>query len=131
MSSEAVTERPVRHHDGQVHLVGGRCTSCGTTSFPREVSCARCGGDMDEVELPSEGTVWSWTVQRIAVKPPYAGPQPFEPFVVAYVDLGPLKVESPLFGRPIDVWSIGDEVRIADGDLHPHLAFWFESKGAV
>ena len=65
------------------------------------------------------------------MKPPYAGPQPFEPFVVAYVDLGPLKVESPLFGLPIDAWSIGDEVRLASGPAHPHLSFWFEPKGAV
>jgi hypothetical protein len=65
-------------------------------------------------------------VQRIAVKPPYAGPQPFEPFVVAYVDLGPLKVESPLFGRPVDGWSIGDAVQLCTGDAQPHLSFWFE-----
>ncbi len=131
MSNEAVAARPVHAHDDGVRLVGGRCSSCGTTSFPREVSCARCGGSMDDVELPTEGTVWSWTVQRIAVKPPYAGPQPFEPFVVAYVDLGALKVESPLFGLPVDAWSIGDEVRLTSGPAHPHLAFWFEPKGAV
>ncbi len=126
MSSEAVSERPVREHEGARRLVGGRCASCGTTSFPCEVSCARCGGEMAEVELPTEGTVWSWTVQRIGVKAPYAGPLPFEPFVVAYVDLGPLKVESPLFGRPVDGWRIGDPVHLAGGDAHPHLTYWFE-----
>ncbi len=133
MSSQAVegaaSERPVREREGGTLLVGGRCAACGTTSFPCEVSCARCGGEMSEVDLPTEGTVWSWTVQRIAVKPPYAGPQPFEPFVVAYVDLGPVKVESPLFGRPVDGadgWQIGDPVRLASGDAHAHLAYWFE-----
>lgn len=81
---------------------------------------------MDEVELPSTGTVWSWTVQRIGVKAPYAGPTPFEPYVVAYVDLGPLKIETPLFGRPVDGWTIGDRVQLATGPDRPYLAYWFE-----
>ncbi|HQV57892.1 MAG TPA: OB-fold domain-containing protein [Ilumatobacteraceae bacterium] len=80
---------------------------------------------MVEQTLPATGTVWSWTVQRIAVKAPYAGPQPFEPFAVGYVDLGPLKVETPLFGHPVDGWSIGEAVELAAGDEHPYLPFWF------
>ena len=126
MSTEAVTQGPVRAIDGSARLIGSRCTQCGSTAFPAQSHCARCEGGMSETPLPTEGTVWSWTVQRIAVKPPYAGPQPFEPFVVAYIDLGPLKVESPLFGRSVDGWSIGDAVSLCTGDAQPHLAYWFE-----
>ena len=126
MSTEAATQGPVRDTNGEACLVGSRCGSCSSTAFPAQSNCARCGGEMAEVTLPTTGTVWSWTVQRIAVKPPYAGPQPFEPFVVAYIDLGPLKVESPLFGRPVDAWSIGDEVQLCAGSAQPHLKYWFE-----
>jgi uncharacterized OB-fold protein len=68
---------------------------------------------MTEVELPSTGTVWTWTVQRMPPKPPYRGPTPFEPFAVGYVDLGPVLVESRLAGRDVDGWSIGDRVELA------------------
>ena len=66
--------------------------------------------EMAEVALPPSGTVWSWTVQRIRPKPPYRGPEEFEPFAVAYVDVGPVLVESRLAGRPVDDWRIGEPV---------------------
>ena len=59
---------------------------------------------------------------------------------VLHLDLAPRGIdvfpeepctESPLFGLPVDAWSIGDEVRLTSGPAHPHLAFWFEPKGAV
>lgn len=125
MSTEAA-QRPVRVSDGELRLVGGRCTACATTAFPLRGGCPRCGAPMAETELPNTGTVWSWTVQRIGVKAPYAGPAPFEPYVVAYIDLGGLKIETPLFGRPVDGWTIGDRVQLVATDERPYLAFWFE-----
>ena len=97
--------------DGHTRLLGARCT-CGTHTFPAQLRCPRCGGDMAETPLPDHGTVWTWTVQRIAPKPPYRGPDPFEPFAVGYVDLGVVKVETPLTGKPADTWQIGDTVRL-------------------
>jgi uncharacterized OB-fold protein len=128
MSVEAHAHGPVIESEGRTRLVGSRCDSCGTTTFPGQPNCARCGSAMSAVELPTQGTVWSWTVQRIAVKPPYTGPQPFEPFVVGYVDLGPLKVESPLFGHDLGAWKIGEPVHLCSGVAHQHLQFWFEPK---
>ena len=98
--------------DGVHHLRGGRCTACATHAFPCPAACPKCGSEMDAAALPTGGAVWSWTVQRMAPKPPYRGPDPFEPFVVAYVDLGPVLVESPLRGRPVDGWTIGDAVQL-------------------
>ncbi len=117
--------------DGQARLVGAKCPDCGTHAFPAQAACSRCGAMMNEVALPAEGTVWSWTVQRIMPKPPYNGPQPFQPFAVGYVDLGPLKVESPLAGHAVDTWCIGEPVALVvseSGELGSHLLFWFESK---
>lgn len=103
----------VAWESGHPALVGGACSGCGTRMFPASAACPRCGAaTIESVGLPTSGTVWSWTVQRFAPKPPFRVPDPFEPYTVAYVDLGPVKVESRLTGRPVDAWAIGDEVRL-------------------
>jgi len=90
--------------DGQPHLIGSRCRTCGTLSFPQQGSCPRCSGeDVAAALLPREGSLWSWTVQRFAPKsPPYAGgDKEFRPFAVGYVALeGGIAVESRLTGAP-------------------------------
>lgn len=70
-------------------LVGSTCTSCGTTTFPRQGSCPRCTGEamVDDV-LPRRGTLWSWTVQRFRPAAPYLGTDDFAPYGVGYVELG-------------------------------------------
>jgi uncharacterized OB-fold protein len=101
--------------EGREHLVGSRCTSCGTHTFPVQAGCPRCGGDTESAALPSTGALWSWTVQRVRPKPPYRGPDEFAPFAVGYVDLGPVLVESRLEGRPVDAWRIGEPVQLTVG----------------
>lgn len=101
--------------DGEPRLVGVRCEGCDTHAFPVQATCPRCGSAMAPVALPAEGVVWSWTVQRIRPKEPYLGPEEWDPFAVAYVDLGPVRVESRLEGKPVDAWRIGDRVRLAVG----------------
>ena len=67
-------------HDEPPRLLGGRGAD-GRLTFP-------CPAGADPVPLAREGTVWSHTVQRFRPKsPPYAGPEAFEPFIVAYVEL--------------------------------------------
>jgi uncharacterized OB-fold protein len=72
-----------------VELAAARCPHCGLVVYPQNVtSCPRCTTEpLDRVNVPGDGVVWSYTVQRFAPKsPPYrpTGEQ-FEPFVVAYV----------------------------------------------
>jgi uncharacterized protein len=120
--------------DGRAHLVGGRCPSCATHTFPQQASCPCCGGTMEPQTLPSTGTVWSWTVQRFAPKSPYLGATPYQPFALAYVDLGPVKVETPLSGRDVDGWKIGQPVRLIVDDPPAHgrsVSFSFEPVEAV
>jgi uncharacterized protein len=102
--------------NGRAHLVGGRCPGCATHTFPQQASCPCCGGPMEPQALPADGTVWSWTVQRFAPKTPYLGATPYQPFALAYVDLGPVKVETPLSGLAIDDWKIGQPVRLVVDD---------------
>jgi len=67
---------------------------------------------MRDEALPERGTVWSWTVQEFAPKPPYRGlGAEFEPFVLGYVDLGDVLVESRL-DVPRDEVRIGLPVRL-------------------
>jgi uncharacterized protein len=115
--------------DGRPHLVGSRCEACATETFPPQTSCPRCGGEAAHpVALADHGTVWTWTVQRFAPKPPFRAPNVFEPFALAYVDLGTVRVEARLAGKPVDAWKIGDEVRLAFGSVAADgwEAFWFE-----
>ena len=110
--------------DGESRLVGSRCGSCDTHAFPAQGTCPRCGSAMSEIALPSTGTVWSCTIQRIRPKPPYEGPDDFEPFAVGYVDLGPVRVESRLEGKPVEEWRIGESVRLASGAPGPDGHVW-------
>jgi uncharacterized OB-fold protein len=62
--------------------------------------------------LPDSGTVWTWTVQGFAPKPPYVPPADgFQPFPVGYVDLGDVLVEAHLQGDAATL-RIGQPVRL-------------------
>jgi uncharacterized OB-fold protein len=110
--------------DGEAHLMGVHCTRCGTHAFPPQDACPRCGAPSDPVALPPHGAVWSWTVQRTRPKPPYHGPEQFEPFAVGYVDIGPLRVEGRLDGHAVDAWRIGDAVRLVAGEPDARGEIW-------
>lgn len=78
--------------DGEIaHLIGTRCTSCGSYFFPRETYFCRnpaCrGNDFEEIPLSRTGTLWSFTDNRYPPPAPYVAPDPFEPYIVAAVEL--------------------------------------------
>jgi hypothetical protein len=72
-------------------LLGTRCRACGTVFFPRETIACRnpgCGDDrLDEVGLSRRGRLWSWTNSCYPPPAPYVTAEPFEPYVVAAVEL--------------------------------------------
>jgi uncharacterized OB-fold protein len=78
--------------DGEIaHLIGTRCKSCGSYFFPRETYFCRnpaCrGNDFEEIPLSRTGTLWSFTDNRYPPPAPYVAPDPFEPYIVAAVEL--------------------------------------------
>jgi uncharacterized protein len=77
--------------DGTGRLLGGRCPECGASFFPKQWSFCRnpsCSGtELDDVELSTRGTIWSFTDNRYAPPPPYPALDPFEPYGVAAVEL--------------------------------------------
>lgn len=97
-------------------LIGSRC-ACGVVTFPSQDACPRCGNVMETIELPTRGTLWTWTTQGFRPKGPpegyYLGPeseQDFVPYFLGYVELpGHCKVETRLVG---DGFTIGDEMEL-------------------
>ncbi|MCP5192042.1 MAG: OB-fold domain-containing protein [Pseudomonadales bacterium] len=82
-------------------LLGSRCDRCGIASFPAARSCMACGSQEVTVEeLPSRGTLWTWTVQQFMPKSPYNSgetPETFRPYGVGYLELpGGVRVEGRL-----------------------------------
>ncbi|HEY8215868.1 MAG TPA: OB-fold domain-containing protein [Acidimicrobiia bacterium] len=77
--------------DGSARLLGGRCPRCGASFFPKQWSFCRnpaCAGtELEDVELSTRGSLWSFTDNRYAPPPPYRAPDPFEPYGVAAVEL--------------------------------------------
>lgn len=66
-------------------LIGGRRHGDGKIIFPMPDGDA--AADYDAIPLSRTGTLWSWTIQGFEPKAPYAGPQPFRPFGVGYIEL--------------------------------------------
>lgn len=99
-------------------LVGGRDRATGRIVFPRPDS-----DGFDAVPLRRDGTLWSYTVQRFRPKsPPYAGPEAFRPWIVAYVELpGETIVEARLTGVEPDAVTIGMALELTQVPLDPDM----------
>jgi uncharacterized OB-fold protein len=95
-------------------LIGGKCQACGTVTFPRQESCPNCTGrDIEERLLATRGTLWTFTVQGFQPKPPYTGPEAFEPYGVGYVELGgEVLVETRLTENRAEHLAIGAEMEL-------------------
>lgn len=98
-------------------LIGGRCTACGETHFPKQDNCQACAGrEVEAVTLSRRGTLWTWTVQNfVPPVPPYTGPvgDDFKPFGVGYVELADgLIVEGRLTESDASKLHIGMELEL-------------------
>jgi uncharacterized OB-fold protein len=104
-------------------LIGSRFPESGVVTFPRQASCPRTSSTVvEDVLLPRNGRLWSWTIQGFLPKsPPYAGketPQTFVPYGVGYVELelegvdGGVIVESRLTENDPDRLAIGMAVEL-------------------
>lgn len=74
------------------HLIGTRCTACGTVFFPPASELCRnplCRGrDFERTELSRTGRIWSYTDAQYQPPPPYvATSDPYVPFAIAAVEL--------------------------------------------
>jgi uncharacterized protein len=97
-------------------LIGGRERSTGRIVFP-----CPSGKDYEPWPLKRQGTLWSFTIQRYRPKaPPYAGPESFQPWPVAYVELpGETIVEARLANVRFDDIRIGMPLELTQVPLDP------------
>lgn len=97
-------------------LIGGRHRQSGRITFP----CPE-GKDYEPYPLKRAGTLWSYTIQRYRPKsPPYAGPEAFTPWPVAYVELpGETIVEARLANLAIADIRIGMALELTQIPLDP------------
>jgi uncharacterized protein len=100
-------------------LIGGRNRVTGRIVFPCPPS-----SEFDPYPLKREGILWSYTIQRYRPKsPPYAGPEAFKPWPVAYIALeGETMVEARLANVEFDAITIGMRVEFAPVPLDPDAA---------
>lgn len=100
-------------------LIGGRSRVTGRIVFP-----CPSASEFEPYPLKREGMLWSYTIQRYRPKsPPYAGPEAFRPWPVAYIALeGETMVEARLANVPFDAIDIGMKVEFIPVPLDPDSA---------
>ncbi len=106
----------------QPALSGGRCTECGTFTFPRrEGMCPNphCDGrEQDEVALSRRATVWSYATNHYDPPPPAVVQAPYTVVAATLADesmtvLGLLAPDAAV----ADI-RVGTEVEVVLRDLH-------------
>jgi uncharacterized OB-fold protein len=100
----------------QHRLVIQRCRRCGTLQHYPRPWCTTClHEDLDWVESPGRGTVYSFTVVRRTAHPAFAARVPY---VYALVDLdeGP-RFTTNVVGCPVDDVAVGMRVRARFEDV--------------
>lgn len=92
------------------HLIGTRCTKCGTYYFPRQsLFCKNpaCDGEQfDEVKLSRTGKVWSFTNACYQPPEPYVAADPYVPFTIAAVELAQEKMI--VLGQVVEGVNVSD-----------------------
>lgn len=107
--------------DAAPRLLGQRCATCGTTMFPGlgVVLCPNpgcVGATFEQVELSRRGRIWSYTSASYPPPPPFKAADPFEPFVIAAVELereGMVILGQIVEGVGVDELEVGMAVEVA------------------
>lgn len=119
-SPTAVAEGLFEVVDGRLHLLGSRCSGCATCYFPQTLRCRNpaCGNkSLRVVQLPTSGTLVSYTVQRYR-PPPLFRKDDWQPYAIGLVDLGGgLEVMGMLHGVPLEAITIGMGVELIPASL--------------
>ena len=115
MSARPIAEGLFSWPSAQPALLCSRCKNCGRAGFPASDSCsACCSTDVTVEELPSRGTLWTWTIQRFMPKTPYNSgetQETFKPYGVGYVELPDgVRVEGRLLENDPEKLKIGMEM---------------------
>lgn len=109
----------------QPHLIGSRCSDCGTYYFPKQFTyCKNPGCDsseFEEVPLSRSGKVWSYTNACYQPPEPYVSPDPFKPYAIAAVELEKeqmIVLGQVIEGINVEQLKVGDPVELVLETLH-------------
>jgi uncharacterized OB-fold protein len=114
-----ITEGLFRIDGERAVLFASRRRSSGVVKFPAERpelfdGDATIQGDIEAIELSTEGTLYTYTTQEFAPPLPYKGnrdPKVFKPYVVGFVELPEcVLVESLIVGATADQLRIGQRL---------------------
>ena len=103
-------------------LVCARCVSCGTFRMPPAPRCHECqAADVDYVDLPGTGIVYSFTVIHKAVIPTLGESVPYAVAVVELDGAPGTRLVTNLVDIEIEEISIGMRVEVAWDDVAPDV----------
>jgi uncharacterized protein len=113
MTQKMVAPGLVSGEGASARLLGGKSRGDGRIVFP--MPSGPEAERYDEIELASEGKLWSFTVQRFPPKTPFDGERDemnFRPYAVGYVELqGQVIVEARLDTDDFGALHIGMPMR--------------------
>jgi len=100
-------------------LVVPRCTTCATYRFPPSAFCYVCRTqEVEWVEQPGRGTLYSYTVAWHPLLPDVSDSVPYVPAVVELPDTGGVRLIANLIEvRPSEV-RIGMDLELVWRDVH-------------
>lgn len=116
--------------DGRLKLVGQRCRSCGTHSFPRTTACKKCSStDLEQALLGPDAVLYSVTTDRTSTSAEnhkLVGQVQFTDgaYVQGYV-AGDVD-HPPSIGAPVELVSY--ELRFPDGQTGTTYGFRVKEK---
>lgn len=128
--------------DDEPRLIGGKGRTQGSYHFPKNLSGtdpANWGDDdREEVLLSRTGTVWSYTASGYPPPLPYMVKEPYEPFVLAAVELDNEKIVvlgQMVEGTVIEDVSVGMRVELIldvlyEDDDHEYMVWKWKPEGA-
>jgi uncharacterized OB-fold protein len=103
-------------------LLGSRCAGCGACFFPRSPACRNpnCSDKrIEDVELSTSGTLWTYTVQYYKPPPPARFDEPFTPYGVGLVDLPEgIRIMGMISSDDPESLKIGQEMELVIETLH-------------
>ncbi|TPG36602.1 Zn-ribbon domain-containing OB-fold protein [Mycolicibacterium hodleri] len=114
--------------DDRAVLFASRRRSSGVIKFPAERAILFDGdpdiqGDIEAVELSTEGTLYTYTTQEFVPPLPYKGnrdPKSFTPYVVGFVELAEgVLVETLIVGATAEELRIGQHLVSTTTTLQP------------
>jgi uncharacterized OB-fold protein len=122
--------------DDKPYLIGSRCKTCGAHYFPRAFSCnnPKCDrGEVEEVALSEQGTIYSYTIQYYQPPPPYKFDGDFAPYAIGLVELPEgIRILSQLSGIRPEEFKIGmtvaftTEKQFTDDEGNEYISWKFK-----